>query len=733
MATSPAEAAGVVTVTVTTAEATSATSTADLFTFEKATTQPFYTKRTTVTRNTSGTTLTITTHDVGDVVVVYAMTTTLAGASRVASISDSNDRVTWQSAPVVAHTDTTHTVRQEIWYGRVTSVGSTEIVVHWTGTPGGGKKTYAFQVGSSNGSAALWGVAASGSKQDPDGPVTGGFTYPDLKSGLNGGFYVGFAISTAATPPSGAPSGFTFSTSAERTGSCFDTDLAVATTYSPIQAQASTSSSWDDQIAAIFQTSDGVTPTVSSVSPSAGAARGGTSVTVTGTGLSAATSVDFGSTAATNLAEVSTTEVTATSPVHAPGTVTVTVTTPEGTSATSTADRFTFETLPSYTTRTTVTHNTSGTTLTITTRDVGDIVVVYAQTTTLTGAVQVSSISDSNSLVTWQTSPVVAHTAATYAERQEIWYGRVTAVGSTEITVHWTGTPGRNVQQTFAVQVGSSNGTSGVWGVASSGTTQDPTGPTTEEFSYPTLKSGTDGGFYVGFAAANVWTPPRGTPSAFIFGSYTHGSGSCLDTGLLASTTYSPQQAQGAPTPDDQIAAIFQTTYGIAPTVSSLSPSAGPTAGGTPVTITGTGLADATAADFGSTPATNLTVVSTGKITVTSPALAAGVMTVKVTSGGKTSTSTVADKYHYLGRPTVLRISPTSGPATGGTTVTIVGANFVPGASVHFGATAGSSVTVHSSTLVTVTAPAHAAGAATITVSTSGGTSATRPADQFTY
>ena len=97
-----------------------------------------YTQRTTVTRNTSGTTLTITTHDVGDVVVVYAMTTTLTGAVEVTSVTDSDSRVTWQPAPVVAHTDATHTLRQEIWYGRVTSVGSTEIAVHWVGTPGGG-------------------------------------------------------------------------------------------------------------------------------------------------------------------------------------------------------------------------------------------------------------------------------------------------------------------------------------------------------------------------------------------------------------------------------------------------------------------------------------------------------------------------------------------------------------------------------------------------------------------
>ena len=47
-----------------------------------------------------------------------------------------------------------------------------------------------------------------------------------------------------------------------------------------------------------------------------------------------------------------------------------------------------------------------------------------------------------------------------------------------------------------------------------------------------------------------------------------------------------------------------------APTVTGLSPTSGPLAGGTPVTITGTGFTGATAVDFGTTAATSYTVVS---------------------------------------------------------------------------------------------------------------------------
>ena len=67
-----------------------------------------------------------------------------------------------------------------------------------------------------------------------------------------------------------------------------------------------------------------------------------------------------------------------------------------------------------------------------------------------------------------------------------------------------------------------------------------------------------------------------------------------------------------------------------APTVSGVSPTSGTTAGGTPVTITGTGfLAGATVA-FGTTAATSVTVASSTTITATTPAHAAGAVNVAV-------------------------------------------------------------------------------------------------------
>jgi IPT/TIG domain len=72
-------------------------------------------------------------------------------------------------------------------------------------------------------------------------------------------------------------------------------------------------------------------PTVTSVAPTIGTILGGTPVTITGTNLNGATAVTIGGLAATSVAVVNATTITAVTPAHAAGTVDVTVTTPGGT------------------------------------------------------------------------------------------------------------------------------------------------------------------------------------------------------------------------------------------------------------------------------------------------------------------------------------------------------------------------------------------------------------------
>jgi hypothetical protein len=83
-------------------------------------------------------------------------------------------------------------------------------------------------------------------------------------------------------------------------------------------------------------------PAVTSISPNGGPPAGGTSVTITGTNLTGASAVAFGGSAATQFTVNSATSITATSPAEAVGTVDVTVTTRNGTSATSAADHFSY-------------------------------------------------------------------------------------------------------------------------------------------------------------------------------------------------------------------------------------------------------------------------------------------------------------------------------------------------------------------------------------------------------
>lgn len=87
----------------------------------------------------------------------------------------------------------------------------------------------------------------------------------------------------------------------------------------------------------------GPLPVVSSLSPTLGSSDGGAQVTVTGTGLTGATQVTFGTTAVTTPTVNDDTSVSVTAPAGAAGTVHVTVTTPGGVSNTTDADVFTFD------------------------------------------------------------------------------------------------------------------------------------------------------------------------------------------------------------------------------------------------------------------------------------------------------------------------------------------------------------------------------------------------------
>jgi outer membrane protein assembly factor BamB len=166
--------------------------------------------------------------------------------------------------------------------------------------------------------------------------------------------------------------------------------------------------------------------------------------------------------------------------------------------------------------------------------------------------------------------------------------------------------------------------------------------------------------------------------------------------------------------------------------VTGVSPSSGPSTGGTSVTITGTNLTGASAVDFGGMAAASFTVTNDTSIKATSPA-GSSTVDVHVTTGGGTSgVNQPGDEFTFNPPPppTVTGLSPASGPA--GTSVAITGSGFTGATAVHFGANPGS-LTLNSDSSITATAPG-GTGTVDVTVTTSGGTSAVnQPADQYTY
>ncbi len=167
------------------------------------------------------------------------------------------------------------------------------------------------------------------------------------------------------------------------------------------------------------------------------------------------------------------------------------------------------------------------------------------------------------------------------------------------------------------------------------------------------------------------------------------------------------------------------------PTITGISPSSGPNTGGTFITITGSEFASGATVTIGGTVATNVVVVSSTEITATTPAGTTGPANV-VETNPDSGTVTDTDAFTYISVPTIAGVSPSSGPNTGGTFITITGSEFASGATVTIGGTAATSVIVVSSTEITATTPAGVTGAADV-VETNPDSGTVTDTDAFTY
>lgn len=167
------------------------------------------------------------------------------------------------------------------------------------------------------------------------------------------------------------------------------------------------------------------------------------------------------------------------------------------------------------------------------------------------------------------------------------------------------------------------------------------------------------------------------------------------------------------------------------PTVTSVTPNSGSTAGGTPVTIIGSGFAAGVTVTIGDA-ATEVVINSETEITARTAATVAGPAEVVVSD--VSGTSTLGPTYTYIAPPTppmVESITPASGSTAGGTPVTIIGSGFVTGSTVAIGGNTASQVSVASETEITAKTPVGSAGSAGVVVADANGTSSGGPSYTF--
>jgi hypothetical protein len=169
-----------------------------------------------------------------------------------------------------------------------------------------------------------------------------------------------------------------------------------------------------------------------------------------------------------------------------------------------------------------------------------------------------------------------------------------------------------------------------------------------------------------------------------------------------------------------------------APTIGRLSTRAGPVKGGNTVTVIGSGFRRVTSVVFGSVRGTGVKVATSSRLSVRAPAGASARYITVTTASGGANILTGRSIYNYLPAPSLTSISPHSGPAGGGTTVTITGANFAFVRSVYFGPHRGSRLIVVSSSRIRTVSPA-GTGTVDVFVGTAGGRTKRKPAALFTY
>ncbi len=494
--------------------------------------------------------------------------------------------------------------------------------------------------------------------------LVGGYTYeaaPTVTSVVPaiGGLAGGNTITINGT---GFQAGPTVSVGGANCGSVSVTNSTSLTCVTPAHVAATVNvivTNFDNQSGTLvngFTYSPG--PQLSTVSPTAGALAGGTTLTLTGTNLLNGVTATVGGTACSNLVWSSSSQITCTSPSHPAGAVDVAVTNPDGQVSTLTSS-YLYEVAPS-----------------------------------VTGVIPTQGGTGGGTNITV--------TGTGFLPGAGVTVGGATCIGvnvasSTTITC----TTGAHVVGTVAVQVTH---------------VDTQVGSLSNAYTYETGPSLTSISPVAGALGGGTLVTLTGT--SFTSGATVIlGGQSCSSVNVLNSTTATCLTAPNSAgtydvtitNPDTQSSTLTASyTYQAAPTISSIAPVSGPLAGGTAVTITGTGFHVGITADLGGATC-NVTLVTSTQVFCTTTAHAAGVVSVHVVNTD-TQSASLAGAFTYQAAPTLTSVAPVAGALGGGTTLTLIGTGFLSGVGVTIGGGTCTSVLLLSATQLTCLSPGHSAG-----------------------
>lgn len=495
---------------------------------------------------------------------------------------------------------------------------------------------------------------------------------------------------------------------------------------------------------------------LNSISPTAGPTIGGTTVTLNGAGFQSGTTIRFGGVAATTKTFVSSSQMTAVTPAHAAGAVTVEVQNPDNALA-SLTNVFTYQAVNITGVSPNVGPASGGTTIVITGQNFQTGAAVFvggmaATSVTFVNSTQLNAVTPargtSGTVDVQVTNPngAAGTLAAGFTFQSPVSVTSINpntgpAGGGTSVTL-----TGNNFQPGAAVTFGGLPGTSVVVANASSLSALTPSHSAGLVDVNVANTDGQSAGLVAAFNFADtgksfdtnpqfasispVFGPPQGfTQTTITGGNYqsgitvkfggTQSSGVTLISGSQIQTP-SPAHTSGVvdllltnPDGASSTALLAYTYSGIS--VSSVVPTIASNLGGTVVRILGTEFNAGATAKFDGVPALTNTVISSTELESMVPSGTLGPADVQVTNLNGTS-ATLTGGVSYVVPPNVSKISPATGLISGGTVVTILGTDFANGITVKFGTTNAASVTFVSGTELRVVTPAHALGTVNVVV-----------------